>query len=195
MTYYASKRMATNGLRGIQFLRTSQLSPSVPPSAAHLRKSYTVFRMQSPPSDKRPQTLDFERQILNPERYETSKSGTDDEVAHHQASYDPSKTTPEMEFVADEEECTRTGELHHPLEVSPANRVCSEMLNPMVGGAVHGAARLGPSARGWTRKHREVHIKNVPGGPYDQYAKLLDELKKARLERVASQKAEAAPPV
>lgn len=138
-----------------------------------------VMYMQAP-GGKGEISWDFERQVLNPERYETCKSGTDDEVAGHKSSYDPSNTTPESEYLADEAECAIDGESHHPLFVSPARREVSEMLNPMVGGAVHGADRLGPSARGWTNKHREVHIKGTPGGPFYQYEKLLNELKKSR---------------
>ncbi|KAL5363327.1 hypothetical protein BJX96DRAFT_186902 [Aspergillus floccosus] len=149
------------------------------------RATHTIIYMKAP-GKQNELSLDFERQILNPERAETCKSGTDDEVAHHKSSYDPSTTSPENEYLADEEECTTSMEPHHPLFISPARKEVSELLSPMVGGAVHGADRLGPSARGWTRKHKEVHIKYIPGGPYDRYEKLLDDLKKARQSESSS---------
>ncbi|KAA8651215.1 hypothetical protein EYZ11_005179 [Aspergillus tanneri] len=129
---------------------------------------------------------DFDRNILNPERYETCKWGADDEVGRHKISYDPSMTTPESEMTAEEEVFKLEGEYHSPLYVSPANREVSELLDPMVGGAVHCADRSGPSARGWTRKHKEIHIKNVPGSRYEQYQKSLEKL---RSQKASAEKA------
>ncbi|KAE8153661.1 hypothetical protein BDV25DRAFT_136601 [Aspergillus avenaceus] len=137
-----------------------------------------VVTVQS--KEKKDEALDFERQVLNPERTETCKTGTDDEVGHHKASYDPSMTAPEREYLADEEECRLEGRGHHPLFVSPANVEVSHLLNPMVGGAVHGADREGPSGMGWTRKNKKVHVKAVPGSEYEKYEKVLKGLRKVR---------------
>lgn len=174
------RNLTPKSLGWLQMSRKAISQPCIYPLLrSQWRASHTIIYMKTP-GDQSQLSLDFERQILNPERAETCKSGTDDEVAHHKSSYDPSTTTPESEYLADEEECTTAMEAHHPLFISPARKEVSELLSPMVGGAVHGADRLGPSARGWTRKHKEVHIKYIPGGPYDRYAKLLDDLKKAR---------------
>jgi len=109
--------------------------------------------------------LTSERKALNPERYETCKSGTDDEVAQHKSSYDPTYTTPESEHQALEDEYKREGDgTHDPLFVSPANREVSLILDPMVGGAVHNAQSLG-SVRGWTNKHKTVLRRTVPFEP------------------------------
>ncbi|KAE8353431.1 hypothetical protein BDV28DRAFT_148090 [Aspergillus coremiiformis] len=150
------------------------LLPHYPRTQPH-RTTHTVINLTA--KEKKEQAIDFERQILNPERSENSKTGSDDEVGNHKCSYDPSNTRPESEYLADEEECKLAGNGRHPLFVSPANREVSHFLDPMVGGAVHGADRLGPSAQGWTRKNREVHIKDVPGSQYERYEKLLRELR------------------
>jgi hypothetical protein len=146
---------------------------------ASLRTTHTVIKIQAS-KEKKEEAIDFERQILNPERAETCSTGTDDEVGHHKSAYDPLITQPESEYLADEEECKLEGKGHHPLFVSPANVEVSHVLDEMIGGAIHGADRLGPSARGWTRKHKEIHIKDVPGSQYEKYEKILRELKKAK---------------
>ncbi|OJJ49853.1 hypothetical protein ASPZODRAFT_128401 [Penicilliopsis zonata CBS 506.65] len=115
------------------------------------------------------------RQALHPEHSENSQSGTDDEVAHHLSSYDPSTTAPEREVQAMEDECRAENAttLCSPLAVSPGNREVSQTLDVMVGGAVQGAAKLGPSARGWTRKHKEVQIRASKGSWFERYEKYV----------------------
>ncbi|BCR98058.1 uncharacterized protein AKAW2_31377S [Aspergillus luchuensis] len=122
---------------------------------------------------------DLDRHLLRPEHNENTKSGTDDEAAHHWSSYDPTITDPDLEVLACEEECELDGELDDPLFVSPGNREVSRFLDPMIGGAVHGATRPGPSGRGWTRKHKEVIIKKIPGSQFEKYDRILQELRKA----------------
>ncbi|KAJ5605567.1 hypothetical protein N7510_008348 [Penicillium lagena] len=123
-----------------------------------------------------------ERQALNPERYETCKSGTDDEVAQHKSPYDPSSTTPESEHRALEDEYRLEGDVtHDPLFISPANREVSLILDPMVGGAVHNAQSLG-SVRGWTNKHRTVLRRTVPF-EFRGYEKVVWNMRKKSLQR------------
>jgi hypothetical protein len=159
--------------------RTSSRTSTVfPVSVTHLRALHIT--PQEKPSPREIQTtIESERRVLNPERSETSKSGTDNEVAGHSSSYDPSETTPENELRALEKECQNMG-IINPLFISPANREFSTLLDEMVGGSVHNADKLGVSGRGLTRKGKEVHIQNVPGSPYDHYQKLLESLKKLR---------------
>lgn len=45
--------------------------------------------------------------------------------------------------------------------MSPANVAFSQVLDPMIGGAVHNAQSLG-SARGWTNKHKVVLLRRAP---------------------------------
>ncbi|PWY95902.1 hypothetical protein BO94DRAFT_530641 [Aspergillus sclerotioniger CBS 115572] len=127
---------------------------------------------------ERHQESDLDRHLLRPEHMENSKSGTDDEAAHHWSSYDPTITDPDLEVLACEEECELDGDLDDPLYISPGNREISRLLEPMVGGAVHNDVRPGPSGRGWTRKHREVHIKKIPGSQFERYDRILQELRK-----------------
>ncbi|GMF80393.1 unnamed protein product [Aspergillus oryzae] len=175
---FARRHSGQTALRAGRSLLPQYHPMTQPVLPASLRTMQTVINLQS--KETKEQAIDFERQILNPERTETCKSGSDDEVGHHKCSYDPSTTTPESEYLADEAESLLDGKGHHPLFVSPANLEVSHYIDPMSEGAVQGAARLGPSGKGWTRKHREVHIKDVPGSQYERYEKLLQELRKPK---------------
>ncbi|PLB46397.1 hypothetical protein P170DRAFT_477278 [Aspergillus steynii IBT 23096] len=161
-------------LQGL-YHRPSYASPTLLSSRAQSSSSSNPQNNQPPPPE-----LAFDRTALNIEQHETCKWGTDDAVASHQSSYDPSMTSPEIEYTAEEAEFKLEGEDHSPLYVSPANREVSELLDPMVGGAVHCADRLGPSARGWTRKHRVVRIRDFPGSRWKQYEKALERLRVQR---------------
>ncbi|PTU19006.1 hypothetical protein P175DRAFT_0411969, partial [Aspergillus ochraceoroseus IBT 24754] len=123
--------------------------------------------------------LELERQILNPERAETAQSGTDNKVGDDRYAYDPSTTNPEIEFRIFEEATRINGDID-PLFISPANRDFSQLLSPTAGGAVHNLDKTGPSSRGWTRKHKEVHIKTMGSAEYDQYERLLRGLRKVQ---------------
>lgn len=105
----------------------------------------------------------LERQLLNPVRSETCQSGTDDEVARHKSPYDPSPTNTrvEEEVSALKEEYKLEGDVHDPLQVSPANEECSVVLDPMLGGAVHNAKTL-RSVKGWSNKHKQVLLRREP---------------------------------
>ena len=160
------------------------------PAAANreLRTLHTILREKSPllrpqKTQSEDAKAEAERQALTPERCETSKSGTDAQVAGYKSSYDPSTTTPESELQALENECRHAG-IINPLFISPANREFSELLDPTVElDAVHAhdADKLGAgSGRGWTRKGKEVHVHTYPGGPFERYERLLEELKKRR---------------
>ncbi|CAI7649745.1 unnamed protein product [Penicillium glandicola] len=136
-----------------------------------LQAATTIYPMHSHPlrstcyiqAQKGSQTKDLilERCILNPERAETCQSGTDDEVGRHKSPYDPSKTAPEKEHLALEEEYRLEGDtIHDPLFYSPANRDVSQVLDPMAG-AVHGLQHL-RSVKGWTRKRKEALLRKTP---------------------------------
>jgi len=66
------------------------------------------------------------RTAINTERYEYSKSGSDNAVAAQRSAWDPANLTPEMVREASREEALRDGRgLASPLEVSPANQEVS----------------------------------------------------------------------
>ena len=159
--------------------RTSSRTAYVYPGSVTSLRALHITPHRSPSPREIQTAIESERLVLNPERSETSNSSTDNEIAGYKSSYDPSSTTPENELKVLENECHRTG-IRHPLFISPANRDFSTLLDPMVGGSVHNADKLGTSGRGWTRKGKEVHIRNVPGSPYDHYRELLEKLKKLR---------------
>ncbi|KAJ5194472.1 hypothetical protein N7472_004008 [Penicillium cf. griseofulvum] len=126
---------------------------------------------------KRPQKEDLilERCILNPERAETCQSGTDDEVGRHKSPYDPSKTEPDKEHLALEEEYRLEGDtIHDPLFFSPVNRDVSRPVDPMAG--VHGLQHL-RSAKGWTRKRKKALLRTAP---YEmrKYENVFSEIRK-----------------
>jgi hypothetical protein len=94
----------------------------------------------------------IDRTTLKPERSEHTKSGTDDEVASHPASFDPSKTDPECAAKATKRESQRRGMPGSPLDTSPANR---DVSKPAEGGAERNATKE-RSAKGWTRKQKST---------------------------------------
>ncbi|KAJ5105734.1 hypothetical protein NUU61_003081 [Penicillium alfredii] len=100
-----------------------------------------------------------DRETLNPERTEVTKSGTDSEIAHHASAYDPSTTAPETELAETEEEHHREGKSGNPLNMSPANKDVSAWRGPKEEGPVRNAEKASPSARGTPKKNRTVHVK------------------------------------
>jgi len=106
-----------------------------------------------------PSSSTEDRTRLNPERTETTKSGTDSEVAQHPAAFDPSKTAPETELRATEEEHKSEGKSGNPLDMSPANKDVSGWRGPTEGGPAQNADKPGPSARGQPRKNRKIDVK------------------------------------
>jgi hypothetical protein len=99
-----------------------------------------------------------DRESLSPERSETTKSGTDAEVAEHPAAFDPSNTAPESELAATAEESKKEGESDSPLDVSAANKDVSAWRHPTEGGPARNRDRES-SARGTPKKNRSVHVK------------------------------------
>jgi hypothetical protein len=138
---------------------------------------YAPLLTRSLQTQGQPSPDELDRQSLHPERAENTQSGTDDAVAGHTSSYDPSTTTPEIESQALEAECKLLGEVD-PLFFSAAHREVSALLDPKLEVAVHTIEHLSPSAKGWTRKHKEVRISKVPGaGSFDQFERLLKGLR------------------
>ncbi|KAJ5550022.1 hypothetical protein N7535_002036 [Penicillium sp. DV-2018c] len=99
------------------------------------------------------------REELSPERSETSKSGTDAEVANHPAAFDPNNTSPESELKATEEESKREGKTDSPLDVSPANSDVSAWKRDTDGGPDRNQDRGASSSRGAAKKNRGIHVK------------------------------------
>ncbi|OJJ45334.1 hypothetical protein ASPZODRAFT_133980 [Penicilliopsis zonata CBS 506.65] len=98
-----------------------------------------------------------DRRSLKPQRTETAKSGTDDDVASMKTAYDPTTKSPESEFEASERESRQRGEPANPLNVSPANQEVSSARDPMEGGADRNVDKSA-STRGRPRKHGKGHV-------------------------------------
>ncbi len=91
---------------------------------------------------------DQDRQSLKPRRAETTKSGTDDEVAAQtDAAFNPKKTSPE------EAKASAAGN-GNPLDASGANREFSK--SPKADAAVEGKGEKARSGVGKGKKHGKV---------------------------------------
>lgn len=99
------------------------------------------------------------RESLNPSRAEGTGSGTDDEVASHDASFDPHNTEPESEVEATGRESAERNKKSNPLDVSPGNKNVNKTRDPSQDPPDSGVEKP-PSARGWTRKHKSVNEGN-----------------------------------
>lgn len=96
------------------------------------------------------------RHSLNPSRVENSQSGTDNEVASHDAPFDPSNTAPEAEMEATARESLQRNKQSNPLDVSPANRDVNKPREPSEDKAERGVEKP-PSTRGKPRKNKPVN--------------------------------------
>jgi len=136
-------------------IKVSQPTPTVTTLSVSQRTFQTSTVLDTEHHEKDVEGL-IDRQTLNPSRSEYSKSGTDDEVASHDVSFDPSKTEPACEVNAMGRESQKRGNTSNPLDMSPGNRDVSNARDPTEGGAQHGV-KEGHSARGWTRKRKPVN--------------------------------------
>lgn len=100
---------------------------------------------------------DWNREELNPQRSEVSKSGTDSELAQHDSAFDPSNTSPESELEATEQEASQKGK-KGTLNMSPANKDVHAWKGPNEGGPDRNADREA-SSRGTPNKRRTIHVK------------------------------------
>ncbi|KAJ5129492.1 uncharacterized protein N7515_005531 [Penicillium bovifimosum] len=142
-------QQATRASRA-QFVKTTSLAT---PTATRTPFSTT----QRSQTEKGPGVQD--REALNPERSETSKSGTDSEVAKHPAAFDPHNTAPENELKATEDESKQEGKTDSPLDVSPANKDVSSWKRDTEGGPARNRDRDASSSRGAAKKNRGIHVK------------------------------------
>ncbi|RAL17341.1 uncharacterized protein BO97DRAFT_334708 [Aspergillus homomorphus CBS 101889] len=98
-----------------------------------------------------------DRNVLDPQPSEFSKTGTDQEVSQHDAAFDPSKTSPESEIQAAQDETQQSGKVSNPLNVSGANKDVSHAREPTEGAPDRNADRGVSSKRGQTKKGKEVN--------------------------------------
>ncbi|PWY83732.1 hypothetical protein BO94DRAFT_113460 [Aspergillus sclerotioniger CBS 115572] len=125
-------------------------------SSLPARRTFRTIAPLQATHQQKGEEISGDRTVLDPQRSETSQTGTDSEVAGHNAAFDPSKTSPESEVQAAQEESEQQGKVSNPLDVSPGNKDVSHARPPMEGGPDHNVEKEGPSARGWTQKNREV---------------------------------------
>ena len=93
-----------------------------------------------------------DRNSINTDASEYSKSGTDDAAAHqNEAAFDPSQTDPQ-----EQKDTAGKGNDVNPLEVSPANPDVSKQRGSTEGGAEKGPERTASSGRGSPTKGKPV---------------------------------------
>lgn len=132
--------------------RNSVAALCIAPSATSGRPFSAISQLlkDSPP--------DIDREELRPERSEVTKSGTDNEIAHHDSAFDPSNTAPESELAATEQESGSTN-VKGTLDMSPANKDVSAWRGPTEGGPDRNLDRGVSSKRGTPNKSRTIHVK------------------------------------
>jgi hypothetical protein len=175
-------------------LRT--LDPLYPLPSHHLRP-ITTSTHKAPKRDPRNQDsqllTELDRTTLSPERAETAYSGTDNEVGADTYAYDPSVTSPEVEFQSFEEEIRLEGEVD-PLFISPANRDFSQAIDRDLDGRAivrDKGDRCGAagSVRGWVNKHGTVKLRKGEKGDGEaggEYERLLRGLRRVQMNRVSA---------
>ncbi|KAI9046198.1 uncharacterized protein KD926_004036 [Aspergillus affinis] len=139
-------------------IQTRTTAPRTLPAIAHGRSFHAFSALRTTKEQKGEEDRTHDRHVLDPQRSEVTKSGTDNEVAAHPAAYDPHRTSPESEIAATEEESQYEGKVSNPLDMSPANKETSKARPPKEGGAVRNAEKEKPSSRGSARKHGEVKV-------------------------------------
>ncbi|MCJ1243574.1 hypothetical protein MMC30_000771 [Trapelia coarctata] len=145
----------------MQFSTTRLLTRSLrlPPSSTRSYSSILVTRpFSSTTRTLYPRKDSQDKDSINNESTEYSKSGSDDQAARQEdAAYNPNKTDPE-----DQKETAAKGnepkEGSNPLEVSPANPEVSKQRDPTEGGAENasGDERSRSSGGGSPNKGKKV---------------------------------------
>lgn len=154
------KSLISSGQQAIRTTRRLQPSTGLwtPPVSLTTRGNFsTTSRSQKEPGQK--DAFFQDREQLNPERSEVTKTGTDSEVAHHPTAYDPHNTAPESELEATGEEKQQEGKQGNPLDMSPANSDVSAWREPKEGMPDRNADKQSASGRGTTKKGRSIHVK------------------------------------
>lgn len=125
--------MAPIQLSRLAFRRTVNLGrPSSPWIQVQSRSITYTTPLTFPRKDSQ------DKDSINTEATENTKSGTDDQAASNQAAFDPSTTRPGQEKVESEQE--KDGD---PLDVSAANPDVSKARPPQEGGAQKNASSSG----------------------------------------------------
>lgn len=147
----------------------SLISSSQQATRANPRNCVAALRITLPATSGRPFSAisrlekdnppeDLDREELRPERSEVTKSGTDNEIAHHDTAFDPSNTAPESELAATEHESKSTN-VKGTLNMSPANKDVSAWRGPTEGGPDRNVDKGVSSKRGTPNKRRTIHVK------------------------------------
>ncbi|PYH77652.1 hypothetical protein BO82DRAFT_358028 [Aspergillus uvarum CBS 121591] len=138
----------------IQPLRQTPAAAALNPKTQRTFHSIPALRTSQ---GQRKEMKSGDRNVLDPQPSEFSKTGTDQEVSQHDAAFDPSKTSPESQIEAAQEETNQSGKVSNPLNVSGANKGVSEGRDPTEGAPERNADREASSKRGQTKKGKEVN--------------------------------------
>lgn len=151
------KSLISCGQQATRTTRSLQSVPGLhtPPTPTATNRTFSTVSHLQKAKTSEPQ--DFNRESLNPQGNEVSKSATDNEIAHHNSAFDPSNTAPESELEAAEKE-SQKGK-NGTLNMSPANQGVSAWRSPTEGGPERNADREKSSAKGSPNKRRHIEVK------------------------------------
>ncbi|PYI36592.1 hypothetical protein BP00DRAFT_110368 [Aspergillus indologenus CBS 114.80] len=147
-------RQSSSSSSIIQPLRQTPAAAALNPKTQRTFHSIPALRTSQ---SQREEMKSGDRNVLDPQPSEFSKTGTDQEVSQHDAAFDPSKTSPESQIEATQEETNQSGKVSNPLNVSGANKGVSEGRDPTEGAPERNADREASSKRGQTKKGKEVN--------------------------------------
>ncbi len=141
-------------------LRPSQTTPSLLSSphrpftiTPHRPFSITAHRSARNANDKEEKSALLDREAVNTESNEYSKSGSDAGAASQQdPAFEPGKTDPDSELAS-----SKPGsDGRDPLDVSPANTEISKPRDEKEGGPERGPERRKGSGKGGAQKNRKL---------------------------------------
>lgn len=98
----------------------------------------------------------MDREKMNTESNEYSKSGSDAKSAQEDAAFDPSTTSPESQKQESSDQAPNSASQGDPLEVSPGNKEISKPRDQQEGGAEKGEDKTGTSGSGSPSKGKKV---------------------------------------
>jgi len=134
-------------------LRLASRRPIRPQTFISNSTSSPIRCFSQTPLRTSPKKYDEDRNSINTESNEYTKSSTDnDAAAQDQAAYDPKKTSPESELKSAERRNEVSDGSGSPLEVSGANKEVSKQRDPQEGGAEKSANEGNRSGYGSPKK-------------------------------------------
>lgn len=148
------KSLISSGQQAIRPISHPHLTAALPRPVVSRRTFIAAPRLYKQSAEAQ----DFDRESLDPQPSEATKTGTNDQIAQHDAAFDPSNTSPESELEATERESQTQGK-QGTLNVSGANKSANTWRGPQEGGPARNADKEETSKRGHPNKRRTIEVK------------------------------------